>query len=79
MLLSYPQQYGGKEKGVKPITTGRGMIREPLRVKVWIMFVNLHWQMELDLDKIIDWNILNGYKFFRITSGLAPGQLDGQI
>ena len=25
-----------------------------------------------DLDKIIDWNILNGYKFFRITSGLAP-------
>jgi len=26
----------------------------------------------MDLDKIIDWNILNGYKFFRITSGLAP-------
>jgi UV DNA damage endonuclease len=25
-----------------------------------------------DLDKIIDWNILNGYNFFRITSGLAP-------
>ena len=25
-----------------------------------------------DLDKIIDWNILNGYDFFRITSGLAP-------
>ena len=27
MQLSYPQQYGGKEKGVKPITTGRSMIR----------------------------------------------------
>ena len=26
----------------------------------------------MDLDKIIDWNILNGYNFFRITSGLAP-------
>ena len=25
-----------------------------------------------DLDKIIDWNILNGFNFFRITSGLAP-------
>jgi len=26
----------------------------------------------MDLDKIIDWNILNGYNFFRITSELAP-------
>jgi UV DNA damage endonuclease len=26
----------------------------------------------MDLDKIMDWNILNGYNFFRITSGLAP-------
>ena len=25
-----------------------------------------------DLDRIIDWNILNDYNFFRITSGLAP-------
>ena len=24
----------------------------------------------MDLDKIIDWNILNGYKFFRVTSNL---------
>ena len=23
MKLSYPQKYGGKEKGVQPITTGR--------------------------------------------------------
>ena len=27
MQLSYPQQYGGQEKGVLPITTGRSMIR----------------------------------------------------
>jgi len=26
----------------------------------------------MDLDKIVDWNILNGYKFFRVTSNLAP-------
>ena len=25
-----------------------------------------------DLEKIVSWNILNGYKFFRITSNLAP-------
>ena len=25
-----------------------------------------------DLDRIIDWNIHNGYNFFRVTSGLAP-------
>ena len=51
MQLSYPQKYGGKEKGIKPITT----------------LANA-----MDLDKIIDWNIMNDYKFFRITSGLAP-------
>jgi len=27
MQLSYPQKYGGQEKGVLPITTGRSMIR----------------------------------------------------
>jgi len=26
----------------------------------------------MDLDKIIDWNILNDFKFFRITSDLSP-------
>ena len=25
-----------------------------------------------DLGKIVDWNILNGYNFFRMTSGIAP-------
>ena len=28
MQLSYPQKYGGAEKGVKPITTGRSMIKQ---------------------------------------------------
>ena len=31
--LSYPQKYGGKEKGVQPITTGRSMIRRTFDTK----------------------------------------------
>ena len=33
MQLSYPQKYGGQEKGVLPITTGRSMIRRTLIVR----------------------------------------------
>ena len=33
MRLSYPQKYGGKEKGVKPITTGRSMIKITFETK----------------------------------------------
>ena len=33
MQLSYPQKYGGKEKGVQPITTGRSMIRRTFDTK----------------------------------------------
>ena len=72
MQLSYPQKYGGKERGVAPITTGRSMIKRTFESK------GLDYASELtlanckDLGKIIDWNILNGFNFFRITSGLAP-------
>ena len=45
MQLSYPQKYGGKEKGVQPITTGRSMIREHSTPKVWITRVKLLWLM----------------------------------
>ena len=72
MQLSYPQQYGGKEKGVKPITTGRSMIRKTFDTKGIDYASELTLANAMDLDKIIDWNILNGYNFFRITSGLAP-------
>ena len=33
MQLSYPQQYGGQEKGVPPITTGRSMIKRTFESK----------------------------------------------
>ena len=72
MQLSYPQQYGGKEKGVQPITTGRSMIRRTFDTKGVDYASEITLKNCMDLDRIIDWNILNNYKFFRITSGLAP-------
>ena len=72
MQLSYPQQYGGQEKGVLPITTGRSMIKRTFKSKGLDYASELTLANAKDLDKIIDWNILNGFNFFRITSGLAP-------
>ena len=72
MQLSYPQKWGGKEKGVKPITTGRSMIKRTFESKGLNYASELTLANAMDLDRIIDWNILNGYNFFRITSGLAP-------
>ena len=72
MQLSYPQKYGGKEKGVKPITTGRSMIKRTFDTKGIDYASELTLQNCKDLNKIAQWNVLNGYNFFRITSGLAP-------
>ena len=72
MQLSYPQKYGGKEKGVKPITTGRSMIKRTFDAKGVDYASELTLQNAKDLNKIVQWNVLNGYNFFRITSGLAP-------
>ena len=72
MQLSYPQKWGGKEKGIKPITTGRSMIKRTFDAKGVDYASEITLQNCKDLDRIIDWNILNDYNFFRITSGLAP-------
>ena len=72
MQLSYPQKYGGQPKGVRPITTSRSMIKRTFLSKGVDYASELALANAMDLDKIIDWNILNGYNFFRITSGLAP-------
>ena len=45
MKLSYPQKYGGKEKGIKPITTGRTMIRRTFDTK------GVDYASELTLQK----------------------------
>ena len=72
MRLSYPQKYGGKEKGVKPITTGRSMIKRTFETKGLDYASELTLLNVKDLDSIIDYNVMYGYNFFRITSGLAP-------
>ena len=66
MKLSYPP------KGVQRITTGRSMIRRTYLEKGHAYASEITLKNAMDLDKIIDWNILNGYKFFRMTSTLAP-------
>ena len=72
MQLSYPQKYGGKQKGVKPITTGRSMIKRTFESKGLDYASELTLANAKDLNQIVQWNVLNGYNFFRITSGLAP-------
>tara|TARA_A100001515_G_scaffold40185_1_gene31574 strand:- start:1436 stop:2374 length:939 start_codon:yes stop_codon:yes gene_type:complete len=72
MQLSYPQKYGGKEKGVEPITTNRSMIKRTFETKGLDYASELTLANCIDLNKIIDWNILNGYNFFRMTSNLVP-------
>ena len=72
MQLSYPQKYGGQPKGVKPITTGRSMIKRTFLTKGVDYASELALDNAKDLGKIVDWNILNGYNFFRMTSGIAP-------
>ena len=71
MQLSYPKQYGNKPKD-KPVTTNRSMIRRTFDTK-GIQYASEKTLLNVkDLDTIIDWNIMYGYKFFRITSNLAP-------
>ena len=72
MQLSYPQQYGGQEKGVLPITTGRSMIRRTFDSRGILYASEKTLSNCSDLEKIVEWNINNGYKFFRVTSNLAP-------
>ena len=73
MQLSYPQQYGGQERGVLPITTGRSMIRRTFDSRGVSYASEKTLDNCKDLERIVSWNILNDYHFFRITSNLAPG------
>ena len=72
MQLSYPQKYGGKEKGVKPITTGRSMIKRTFNERGLDYASELGLKNCKDLMKIIMWNNEHDFKFFRITSNLFP-------
>ena len=72
MQLSYPQQYGGKEKGVERITTGRTMIKRTFKAKGTDYASDIILKNVRDLDKIIEWNIEQGYELFRISSSMIP-------
>ena len=72
MQLSYPQKWGNQPRGVKPITTGRSMIRRTFDSKGHDYASELTLANCKDLDTIMDWNVGQGYDFYRITSGLAP-------
>jgi len=72
MELSYPTKYGNKPKGTKPITTNRSMIRRTFDEKGVDYASELCLQNVKDLYYIIQWNNVNGYDFYRLSSGLAP-------
>ena len=71
MQLSYPTKCG-KPKGTTPITTGRGMIKRTFESKGVDYASEITLANAKDLHNIMTWNVLNGYNFYRMTSGLAP-------
>ena len=56
MQLSYPQQYGGQERGVLPITTGRSMIRRTFDSKGIVYASEKTLSNCSDLEKIEEQN-----------------------
>ena len=72
MELSYPTKYGNKPRGTKPITTNRSMIRRTFDEKGVDYASELTLQNAKDLHHIIQWNIMNGYDFYRMSSDMVP-------
>ena len=72
MQLSYPTKYGDKPKGTESITTGRSMIKRTFESKGVDYASEITLANAKDLHNIMTWNVLNGYNFYRMTSGLAP-------
>jgi len=72
MQLSYPTKYGNKPKGTQPITTNRSMIKRTFTEKGVDYASELILQNVKDLNSIINWNILNGYDFYRMSSDITP-------
>ena len=72
MELAYPQEHGNQPKGVERIYTGRTMIKRTFEAQGVDKASDITLANVKDLDKIMDWNILNGFDFYRMTSGIAP-------
>ena len=72
MQLSYTTKYGNKPRGTQPITTNRSMIRRTFDEKGVDYASELCLQNVKDLHQLIQWNIVNGYDFYRLSSDMAP-------
>jgi len=72
MELAYPQEHGNQPKGVERIYTGRTMIKRTFEAQGVDKASDITLANVKDLDKIMDWNILNDINFYRMTSGIAP-------
>ena len=72
MQLRYPPKYGNKPRGTQPITTNRSMIRRTFDEKGVDYASELCLQNVKDLHQLIQWNIVNGYDFYRLSSDMAP-------
>ena len=72
MQLSYPTKYGNKPRGTQPITTNRSMIRRTFDEKGVDYASELCLQNVKDLHQLIQWKIVNGYDFYRLSSDMAP-------
>ena len=66
MQLSYPP------KGIQRRITGRSMIKRTFQEKGLDYASEISLKNARDLHHIMAWNVLNGYKFFRIGSDLFP-------
>jgi len=77
MQLSNPQDYGGKKQD--RITTNRSMIKRTFEEKGIEYASSLSLLNVLDLQKILEWNVEHGIKFFRLSSNVFPWASEYQL
>tara|TARA_B100000900_G_scaffold12397_1_gene9994 strand:+ start:8722 stop:9678 length:957 start_codon:yes stop_codon:yes gene_type:complete len=77
MQLSNPQDFGGKAKD--RITTNRSMIKKTFQDRGIEYASSLSLLNVLDLQKILEWNVQHGIKFFRLSSNVFPWASEYQL
>ena len=77
MQLSNPQDYGGHKND--RITTNRSMIKRTFQEKGIEYASSLSLLNVLDLQKILEWNVEHGIRFFRLSSNVFPWASEYQL
>jgi UV DNA damage endonuclease len=77
MQLSNPQDFGGKAKD--RITTNRSMIKRTFQQRGIEYASSLSLLNVLDLQKILQWNVEHGIRFFRLSSNIFPWASEYQL